>query len=354
MADLVENTPDVETNTKPKGMWQAFLQFLKAKTALPGYRRKLIIVFFHTIFMLILTVLLQYTSFMRIDEVDFLKTGAIIKHDILKIDEKPWLHNVVFIDVSKDPALAEDDEYGGADSTLKGSQHVITDRFKLAKFFAGINKHQGQYKFILCDILFDKPGPGDSLLRPQIEKLKNIVTSAIWENGKLLRPVFKVSSAIVNYTAVNRTTFTKIPIFYNDSLISLPALMMEETTPKRFTKKGYLTYLDQKPTFNTAIPEFYYRPNDMIEPTAGKNFNTFYLGELLADPNFFDVLKDKYIIIGDFVNDMHSTYLGRMPGTLILWNSYLTFYKNHATISVKWLLMLFFLLPGELLGNYTS
>jgi len=64
------------------------------------------------------------------------------------------------------------------------------------------------------------------------------------------------------------------------------------------------------------------------------------MGELLADPNCFSVLKNKFIVIGDFVNDLHMTCLGRMPGSLILWNSYLTLYNNHVTISVKWLLML--------------
>jgi len=80
----------------------------------------------------------------------------------------------------------------------------------------------------------------------------------------------------------------------------------------------------------------------MITPIARKNINTFYMGELLADPDCFSVLKNKFIIIGDSENDIHITYLGKMPGTLILWNSYLTLYKHQATISVKWLFMLFF------------
>ena len=80
----------------------------------------------------------------------------------------------------------------------------------------------------------------------------------------------------------------------------------------------------------------------MVTANAGKNINTYYLGELLADPDCFSVLKNKFIIIGDFENDVHMTYLGRMPGTLILWNSYLSLYKHHVIISFKWLLMLSF------------
>ena len=323
------------------GFLKRFAAFFKRDAKLPGYKKKLTIVFFHTIFLLILTIFLQYISFIRYDEVDFLKAAAIIKHDILKMDEKPWSKNIVFIDVSKDPSLADDDEYGPPDSTMRGAQRVITDRVKLAKFFSILNAHPGQYRYVLCDILFDKPGPGDSVLKPQLEKLRNVVLSEIWENNKLVKPIFRAPTGVVNYTAINKIVFTKMPIFYKDSIKSLPAHLFEKTTSSRFTEKGILTFLNGKPTFNTVLPEFYYRPVDMITPMAGKNANTFYLGELLADPNCFAVLKDKFILIGDFTNDIHTTYLGKMPGTLILWNSYLSLYKHRVTISFKWLLMLF-------------
>jgi len=321
---------------------KTFITFLKNDAKIPGHKWKVFFVFLHSIFLLILTVVLQYISFIRYDEVDFLKSAAILKHDIFKVDEKPYAKNVVFLDVSKDPAVADDDEYGPPDSTMKGSQRVITDRFKLAKLFSILNSHPNEYKYVICDILFEKPGPGDSILRPQIEKLKNIIISAIWDKGKLIQPIFKVPSAVVNYTAINKTVFTKIPIYYKDSLKSLPVYLFEKTTNHRFTKKNILTFLDGKPTFNTVIPEFYYRVGDMVPPSAMKNINTYYLGELLADPDCFSVLKNKFIIIGDFSNDIHVTYLGRMPGTLIIWDAYLTLYKNHAVISFKWLLMLFF------------
>ena len=218
------------------------IAFLEKEAKILRFKRKLIVVFLHTIFLLIFTVLLQYTSFVRLDEIDFLRWGAILKDDIFKVDEKPFAKNVVFIDISKDPALADDDEYGPPDSTMKGAQRVITDRVKLAKLFSILNTHSNQYKFILCDILFDKPGPGDSLLKPQIEKLKNVVTSAIWDEGKLVRPIFKVASAVVNYKAINKTVFTKIPIYYNDSLKSLPVYLMEKTTDHHYTKDKFLHF----------------------------------------------------------------------------------------------------------------
>jgi len=319
---------------------RAIKTFFEREFRLRGYKRKLIIVFFHAVFLLILTIVLQYTSFIRLDEIDFLKSAAILKHSIFHIDEKPWSKNVVFLDVSKDPAIADDDEYGPPDSTLKGAQRVITDRFKLAKLFSILNAHPNDFKYVICDVLFDKPGPGDSVLKPQIEKLHKVVVSSIWENGKLDTPIFKVTSGVVNYAAINKSVFSKIPIYYKDSLKSLPVCLFEKTTSYRYSENRFLTFLNGKPTFNTVIPEFYYRPADMVTPFAKKNINTYYLGELLAYPGCFNVLKNKFIIIGDFQNDMHITYLGKMPGSLILWNAYLTLYNHQVTISLRWLLML--------------
>jgi len=320
---------------------KAFRASLRKETKKPGYKKRVFLVFFHAIFLLILTIVLQYVSYIRLDEVDFLKSAAIIKHDIFHSDEKPWSKNVVFIDVSKDPSLADDDEFGPPDSTMKGAQRVITDRVKLAKLFSILNAHPNGYKYVICDVLFEKPGPGDSLLKPQIEKLKRIICSSIWENNKHIKPIYNVPSAVVNYTAINKTVFTKMPIYYKDSLKSLPVCLLEKTTAHRYTRKHDLNYLDGKLTFNTLIPEFYYRPLDMVTALAGKKINTYYLGELLADPDCFNVLKNKFIIIGDFTNDIHITYLGKLPGSLILWNVYLTLSNHHVTISFKWVMMLF-------------
>ncbi|MEO6850375.1 MAG: hypothetical protein ABI166_07080, partial [Mucilaginibacter sp.] len=194
------------------------------------YKFRLALVFIHSLFLLAITVALQYTSLVRYDEVSFLKWAYTWKHTIFGIEAKPFNKDVVFIDVSKDLALANDDAYGPPDSTLRGAQHVITDRAKLAKLFELLNRHPNEYKYIVCDVLFEKPGPGDELLKPQIEKLQRLIASAVWDKDKLARPIYKIPYGIVNYTAINKTTFTKLPIYYNDSLKSLPVMLYERTT----------------------------------------------------------------------------------------------------------------------------
>src|ERR1700761_6862644 len=182
----------IMTKKKDTAMHKIVLAFLKEEARIIRIRSKLIKVFFHTLLMLVLTILLQYTSFIRIDEIDFLKWAAILKHDVFKVDEKPWKNNIVFIDVSKDPAVADDEEYGPPDSTLKGAQRVITDRYKLNRLFSILNQHPNAYQYVICDVLFEKPGPGDELLKPQIEKLKHVICSAIWDQNKLVKPIYNV------------------------------------------------------------------------------------------------------------------------------------------------------------------
>ncbi len=195
-------------------------------------------------------------------------------------------------------------------------------------------------KYILCDILFDYTSPDDTLLKPIIESTKNLVTTSIYKNGALVRPVFNVQSGCVNYTVTNTSLFTKMPLMYADTVKSLPVLMYENVTKNAVIKRHGLTYFNNRLGFNTIIPELYYRPADMN--TSGAHANTYYLGDLVTTPDFFNnYLKNKYIVIGDFPNDKHHTYMGSVPGALLLIDTFLTLQHKQPVISFVWLIILF-------------
>src|ERR1700744_5298035 len=69
---------------------------------------KLFLSLLHGIFMVCLTILLQYTGNLRFDEVGFFKAFAITKHSILGIDKKPVGDSIVCLDVSKDQVMVAD------------------------------------------------------------------------------------------------------------------------------------------------------------------------------------------------------------------------------------------------------
>lgn len=299
----------------------------------------------HAVVLVFFTLVLQYITFTRGDETGFLKWASILKHNILAMDNKPAEDSIVFIDVSKDVVTIDDPElsYDGNDS-LQGARTVIKDRKKLSVFFNEVNKHPDDYKFILCDILFQDASDDDSALQAAIEPAKNILTTSVFSNGKLIQPIFNVASGCVNYSLLNGSLFTKMPLVYSDTIKSLPVLMYESLIKNNVTHKNGITYFNRRISFNTIIPELYYRPYDLRRSKAhGKPANLFYLGELITRPDFFkDFLQNKYIIIGDFASDNHNTYFGAVPGCLLLIDTFFTLRNHPPVISFAWLLILFF------------
>jgi len=174
--------------------------------------------------LVILTIALQEVYLIRPDEVAFLKVSALIRHNILHLDPKPEKDSVIFINVSHDPELIPD-----TDKMNFGGQLVITDRDKLGRLFLALNKHSGQYKFLLCDVLIDLPSPCDSILKPEMQKLKTAVFAADSSGSTLSLPLYTHQFGAVTYQAQDGTLFTKMPIFFHRSLKSLPAVLYEQT-----------------------------------------------------------------------------------------------------------------------------
>lgn len=308
------------------------------------FKFKFFLVLVNTLFLLFITIILQYVSLTRSDESSFLGWASTFKHNILGFDPKPDEANVIFLDVSKDIVTIDDPDftYSGTDSIL-GAKVIIKDRRKLSVLFKELNKNPNNYKYVICDILFDYLSPDDSIFSPIIAKTKHLTTTSIFEDEQFIKPIFKVSSGCVNYSMINDTKFTKMPLVYSDTIKSLPVIVYEKLSKKSVSKNGILTYFGDKVAFNTVIPEMYYRISDLRRINEdNKKANFFYLGEIITKKNFFDdYLKGKFIIIGDFTNDIHDTYSGTIPGCMILFNTYLTLINHAPIFSFSWILILF-------------
>lgn len=297
--------------------------------------QKLSIVSLHAVWLVGLTILFQYIPFTRSDELDFLKWAAILRHNILLSDQKPLSDSVVFIDVSYDLDLIPSDKYTGA-------KQVVSNRSQLASLLSIINKHPDEYKYVLCDILLSDSTSTDDSLKIQLSMTRRIITSAYIdeENKVIVQPVFDIPSGIVNYNALDQSVFYKLPIMYQDSLKSLPVKLFEAVSNTRYRHKWGITTVDGWWSFNYILPEYYYRERDL--QYSGAHPNAFYLGELLLlKDDCFEVLKNKYIIIANYAEDNHNTYLGKMPGALILWDCFLTLKYSSTRISIGWMIMLY-------------
>src|SRR6202012_1181742 len=128
--------------------------------------------------------------------------------------------SIVCLDVSKDQVM-------GADTGMNYGKIHITDRALLTKVFNVLNKHKGDYKAVLCDVAFTIPSPeDDTAFKFQFENARRVYTFLTMNDNKPGKPLFKGKYGAADYTVIG-SDFVKYPLFYNDSLQSLPVCMVQ-------------------------------------------------------------------------------------------------------------------------------
>jgi hypothetical protein len=317
-----------------QGLKQGVQNYWTFLLHVPKLKTKILLSALNAGVLVILSIAFQYISYVRADETLFYKWFAILRHNVLKMDRKPLKDSVVFLDVSKDLQIVSDTfpNYGFV---------TITNRKVLNAFFNEINKNNTRYKYIICDLSFDYPSEYDSLLKSSIEKTTGLIVAASSSPSGLKAPLFDVETSSVEY-GVNNRSFVKMPL-YDAFAMTLPTKLITRTAGKRYSRRYGLTFEDGWLAFNTIIPNFYYRPRDLVRGSVDAKPNLHYLGEIIKDSTYFEhFLKDKLIILGDFSTDIHATYLGPTPGPLILLNTYLTMKEKSAKVSIQWVVVIFF------------
>jgi hypothetical protein len=274
------------------------------------------------------------------DEKVLFQVTAGIKKILLGMEEKPSTGDFIFINNSYDNMLIDmlDDE-----GFPVGNQ-PITDRKKLAFFFDRLSRRPDSYKYLICDIFFKDSSSADSLLSSKLKNMKNmIIPYHMTDSGSVDIPIFNVNKGLADYRAI-QYVFMKYPLVVSDTLISLPLKMYEDLSGNRFSKKGMLSFIGGKPSFNTMIVDFKLRYYELLDRNSDKMYNLVNLGELIKmnDSVFYKSVKNKIILIGDFYeHDIHQTLFGKMSGTLILLNIYLSLVKGESLITFGLILLLF-------------
>jgi len=249
---------------------------------------------------------------------------------------KPTPGEIIFIDVSKSKYLIPLNE----DST---ENDIITNRKYLAELFNLLAENKNQVKYILCDVQFDIPTPDDSALIQSISGLKDKFLSIdVYTNDNLSKNLLGARSATASIYLQENVVY-KIPYFgnYEDTLV--PFKMYMDLDKGKVRKNFLFTWFSGKGiAFNSQINNYPVRSRDF---TDGK-YVKIGLGELVSvlklSPDVFNqYLQNKYLLIGDFENDRHKTYLNTQPGTLILFNAYLHLHHNRQILPVWYLIILY-------------
>ena len=264
---------------------------------------------------------------------------SIIQHFCNKwgIHKKIGYGDAVFYNVSYDKMLIPAVSDTKNQDTL--GVNVITDRLKLFRFLKYLEKTD-KYKYIILDLTFEKTESSiydDSLFR-QISLMRDIIvanhTEIVFADSNLIS---SEKTGLVTFLTTSATTnFGRFEYLQNNTN-SLPLTVYEKIHPDKCMERtgwGYLSLytIGRKLCQNCCFLTF---DDSFVEQVIGKYNNIYYtqsnkyinMGKFISNPIYDDKLllnliakntKNKYVVIGDYIGDIHDTYMGPIPGSVIM------------------------------------
>ena len=232
------------------------------------------------------------------------------------VDEE--LDGALFINVSYDKQLAEHrDELGETIGTTD-----VTDRKKLLEVLK-LAKATNSYKYLVLDVRFEEANyqENDDSLFEQIASMDRIVVA----NHKDIRtprgfPLSK--SALADYySTITATNFERY-LYLDQGRTSLPLYAYKDLTGKEMSETALLTTCDGRLCQKSVFLKF---PSVHFDKVMANGDQRYYeLGhEILSylRDDFGEMSEGKVVVIGNFVEDVHDTYIGMKPGSYILYRA---------------------------------
>lgn len=230
--------------------------------------------------------------------------------------------DVLLIDVAYDKQLVD----YSIDSIPVG-QYAITDRQKLLDFLTIANR-AGNYRYIMLDVVFEKgyKSPQDSALFNLIASMERIIIP-VHSDIELEDSILYTKAANADYTITwEETDFARFQFLHEGSK-SMPLKMYEDLYGNTISRCGFLYYSNGWICRNAITLKL---PIKLFNNTSKEDklfrYNSLYLGtDLLALDSISPIsneINNKLIVIGNFRDDIHETYIGRQPGSLICLNAF--------------------------------
>lgn len=320
--------------------------------------------FFIALFALVLSYVASNWSFMGWEEKSLLGRTDLFKGLVNEHSNKD-IEDVIFVDVTYDKELRTiyfDDGLEDSDDLERMilGKTQVSDRDKILRFLQ-ILKEKDDYKYILLDIAFpaEIESERDSDLFELIAGMRDIVVPR-HSDMRLVSPALISKSGVADYSTIyNESDFIRYPYMIAGEK-SLPLVIYENTQGRNIrtyewwsTDNGTLARksiplpLDirmkgnqeeiEGSVFTSEDLEIYLLGKDILGDSTEPEEENFSILE--EDPELF---KGKYVVVGSlYGDDNHSTYAGDLPGSLILYNAYLSLLKGRHLLSVPLLAVLF-------------
>jgi hypothetical protein len=229
---------------------------------------------------------------------------------------------------------------------------VITDRMLLSRLFKKMADHNNQHRYILCDLLFDKPSENDGKLACEIDRLDKIIFPST-SSGEELQNAITQKSAHAEYVTFEGMV-SKIRL-YSKSTHSktLPLQMYEGCNKKRKSEKSFMGLWCNNYYIPTAIYPRYFFNSHQVKKHELRLSQVIKLLEINDSLFYNSSLKGRVLVIGDFSTnyDRHPTLLGQyVPGSIILFNTFLTLEAGYHLHGWAW--FVFIIISFGLLTYY--
>ena len=302
-------------NFKIREKWQEF----KKQTT----RQKVVCSVTISFFLLLFSYVICNTSIPLPNEMDVLQGWEQYKSfSGLNKDSIP--KEILLVNVSYDKELVDYEK----NDVLVG-QYPITDRKKLYDFLLLAQKADN-YKYIMLDVIFEKgiSSSHDSLLFSLIASMDRIVIP-VHKDVPLQDSILYSKSANADYTTTwNETNFARFK-FRWDNVPTVPLKMYHDISGKDISKHGLIYTSNNWLCKNGITLQLPIKLTKDLELDDNKlKIKVLQLGaDLLASSSLIPIaneIKDKIIVIGDLDSntDLHDTYVGPQPGSIINLNAY--------------------------------
>ncbi|MDE6859551.1 MAG: hypothetical protein K2J65_03970 [Duncaniella sp.] len=259
--------------------------------------------------------LLDNCPYPILDEVDTLALVEYVSGRVSHSTDDSALYLNVAYDKALTPVI---DDFGDTIGSV-----AITDRERLLHLLEVAAN--ADYRFFVLDVRFETGmnTSVDSALWAAMAYLPRFAYSAHSDGGNAADSTTHHAAAISDYGATLTTGFTRWQ-YLQDVGASMPLVVyrtIDGGDIKRhgwfYTDKGHLcrnTLFIPLPS-NMLLPE---RPDGQVRyPLLGSQVMRWN-----SDAELAEMMKDRIVVVGDFENDMHDTYIGSVPGPALITCAY--------------------------------
>ena len=265
------------------------------------------------------------------------------------------LQDGLFIDVGYDKAVAETSLYNG----LFTGKVAITDRATLDDLLRRLQE-EDTYKYVFLDVRFEKgiETPEDSVLFNRISKMRDIVVATHY-GMDLASPLLEDKAALSDYKMFASSTGFSRYMFLQNDRETVPLRIYQDLTGNTIKQVLGIFVFRSEHSFckNTLFLRIPYDFSTSLSDSDKMNY--YHCGPQIDDSfPLGDLARERYVFIGDYVNDLSGTYRGEQPNPYITYLATKSLMRGNHLLSCWLILILFVVFWGlsylALLGQEPS